>query len=157
MSTNDERRSPATSAKGVQADSAVSPFGSGRSSPPGDLNCVEDADALQIGHAGQPISRRNDPRVHPQETFDHTVAAGLFRHLTDHRVERILTLLDPSSRKSPSLVTIRRDGKGEQYLSILDAHGISSQPQTHLLTLLRGEGPRSAFRHSTGSADAQVA
>lgn len=83
---------------------------------------------MQIRQAGRPICGRNDPRIHTQETFNYSVGAGLFGYLTDHRIEWILTLLDPSSRKSPGPVTIRRNGQYKEHATILHAHRVSSQP-----------------------------
>ena len=50
-----------------------------------------------LGKARQAIAGRDDPRVHAQQAFDHRVTARLLGDLADHRVERILPVLDSAA------------------------------------------------------------
>jgi hypothetical protein len=77
------------------------------------------------------LGRRDDPRVHAEQPFDQPLAAGLLSDLPDHRVERILPVLDLAARKSPVAPGDRRYTAGEEHPLVLDAHGVCRQPEAH--------------------------
>jgi hypothetical protein len=73
-----------------------------------DQDPVEDADIVVREQAAQTaFGRGNESRVHAQQAVDHRVAAGLLSNLPDHRVERILPVLDPATGKSPAALARR--------------------------------------------------
>lgn len=55
--------------------------------------------------------------------------------LADHRVERVLRLLDLTAGKGPAGLPRRRNVTGEQHPPVVDAHGVRRQPETHLGTV----------------------
>ncbi len=89
--------------------------------PTGDTDLVEDADTVMVGQT-RPVTfgRGDHPGIHPQQAFDHRVAAGLLSDLPDHRVERILRVLDPTARQGPIARAVRRCLPGKQNPSALD-------------------------------------
>lgn len=101
----------------------------------GDADAVEDADILMLGKAGQPVGRRDDSRVDAQQAFDHSLVAGLLGHFPDHRVERILSVLNPAAGECPVGLALCWKVTGEQHPAVFDAHGVRRQPETHPRTV----------------------
>lgn len=119
----------------------------------GDTNLVEDADIVvrelarkaEFGHG-------NDPRIYAQQPLDHRVAAGLLSNLPDHRVERVLPVLDSTTRKSPVSLAPRWYVTRQQHSPVLDAHGIRRQPETHARTVAQRQHPQERPPDAAGLA-----
>lgn len=91
----------------------------------GDTNLVEDADILMLWSVEDGTFGRVDHSgVHTRQVFDHRVAARLLSDLPNHRVERILRVLDPAARKGPVTLALLRHVTGEQHPPALDAYGV---------------------------------
>ena len=100
-----------------------------------DPDRIEDPNVLMIRPTYQSLSRRNHPRIHPQQPLNHRLTPGLLRNLPNHRIKRILPMLNPPTRQCPSTHPRPRNMPSHQHPPTLNTNRIRRQPKTHPRTL----------------------